>query len=170
MATTTRRAKVMMGIRVTPSTRTAFRVWCTQRVLVAGVVWHGGKRQEGLQVTLHPLAYRLVVPTQLSPQPLQAPLLEVGVERIEARERRHRHQEVPTSVAHQSLHLALVVTLAGTAEPVDRRQLLLPVSVYYFCRLTSCCRTGCSGARHPGTRRPRRDRRRTPRSSLLGRP
>ena len=31
MATTTMRAKVMMGIRVTPSTRTTFRVWCTQR-------------------------------------------------------------------------------------------------------------------------------------------
>ena len=37
-------------------------------------------------------------------------------------------------------------------------------------RPVSCCRTGCSGARHPGTRRPRRDRRRTPRSSLRGRP
>ena len=31
MATTTRRAKVMMGIRVTDTTRTAFRVWCAQR-------------------------------------------------------------------------------------------------------------------------------------------
>ena len=33
----------------------------------------------------------------------------------------------------------------------------------------SCCRTRCSGARRPGTRRPRHDRRRTPRSSLRGR-
>ena len=90
----------------------------TAHVLVAGIVWHGGERQQGFQVTLHPLAYRLVVPTQLSPHPFQAPLFQVGVERIEARERRHRHQEVPTSISHQPFHLALVVTLAGTAEPV----------------------------------------------------
>ena len=90
----------------------------TAHVLVAGIVWHGGERQQGLQVTLHPLAYRLLVPTQLSPQPLQAPLLQVDVERIEARERGHWHQEVPASISHQPLHLALVVALAWTAEPV----------------------------------------------------
>ena len=89
----------------------------TAHVLVAGVVWHGGERPQGFQVTLHPLAYRLLVPTQLSPQPLQAPLLQVGVEGIEARKRRHRHQEVPARISHQPLHLALVVTLAGPAEP-----------------------------------------------------
>ena len=32
----------------------------------------------------------------------------------------------------------------------------------------SCCRTRCSAARRPGTRTPRRDRRRTPRSSPRG--
>ena len=90
----------------------------TAHVLVAGIVWHGGERQQGLQVTLHPLAYRLPVSTQLSPQPFQAPLLQVGVEGIEARKRRHWHQEVPTSISHQPLHLALVVTLAWTAESV----------------------------------------------------
>ena len=90
----------------------------TAHVLVAGVVWHGGKRQQGLQVTLHPLAYRLLVSTQLSPHPFQTPLLEVGVERIEARKRRHRHQEVPPRISNQPLHLALVVTLPWTAKPV----------------------------------------------------
>ena len=29
--TTTRRRRVMLGVRLTPQTRTAFRVWCTQR-------------------------------------------------------------------------------------------------------------------------------------------
>ena len=90
----------------------------TAHVLVAGIVGHGGEWQQGLQVTLHPLAYSLLVTTQLSPQPLQAPLLQVGVEGIEARKRRYRHQEVPTSISHQPFHLALVVTLAWTAEPV----------------------------------------------------
>ena len=31
MATTRRRRRVMLGIRLTPETRTAFRLWCMQR-------------------------------------------------------------------------------------------------------------------------------------------
>ena len=58
------------------------------------------------------------MPTQPSPQPFQALLLKVDIERIEALERRYRNQEVTTSISHQSLDLALVVTLAGTTEAV----------------------------------------------------
>ena len=43
---------------------------------------------------------------------------QVGIECIEAFERRHRHQEVAARVPHQALHLAFVIALAGTAEPV----------------------------------------------------
>ena len=41
-------------------------------VLVAGVVGCGRERQQRLQITLQPLTYRLLVPSQPSPQPLQA--------------------------------------------------------------------------------------------------
>ena len=50
--------------------------------------------------------------------PLQAAPLQVGVERLEALEGRHRHQEVAPHVAHHALDLPLVVALAGTSEPV----------------------------------------------------
>ena len=90
----------------------------TAHVLVAGVVWYGGKLQQGLQVTLHPPAYRLGMSTQLSPHTFQTPLLEVGVERVEARKRRYGHQEVPPRISHQPLHLALAVTLPWTTGPV----------------------------------------------------
>ena len=50
--------------------------------------------------------------------PLEAPPLQVGIQRIKALEGRHRHQEVSAHIPHQALDLALVIALAWTAEPV----------------------------------------------------
>ena len=56
MATTTpRRAKVMMGIRVTPSTRTAFRVWCAQRGQTIQQVIEADVRKHLLQPAVGPV-------------------------------------------------------------------------------------------------------------------
>ena len=52
-------------------------------------------------------------------QPLEAALLEMGVERGEAGHHRDRHQEVAPGIANQALHLALVVALTGPAEAVE---------------------------------------------------
>ena len=59
----------------------------------------------------------------MSPQrgvhPRQAALIQGGIQHLEALEGGHRHQEVPSHVAHQAFHLPLVVALAGTPpEPV----------------------------------------------------
>ena len=50
--------------------------------------------------------------------PLQAPVFQVGVQRIEALEGRDGRQEVATYVPHHPFDLSLVVALAGTPEPV----------------------------------------------------
>ena len=58
------------------------------------------------------------MPPQPGIHPLQATLLQVGVQRLEALEGWHRHQEVAPHIADQALHLPLVVALAGAPEPV----------------------------------------------------
>ena len=45
-------------------------------------------------------------------------MLQVGIQRLEIREGRYGHQKVAAHVAHQALHLTLVIALAGAAEPV----------------------------------------------------
>ena len=55
---------------------------------------------------------------ELGVHSFQATPLQVGIERSEALEGRHRNQEVAAHVPHQSLHFAFVVALAGTPEPV----------------------------------------------------
>jgi hypothetical protein len=57
-------------------------------------------------------------PRSLVAQPVEAALLEVGVQGGEAGEGRDRHQEVAPGVADQALDLALVVALARPAEAV----------------------------------------------------
>ena len=59
-----------------------------------------------------------VCPPELGLHSFQASLFQVGIERIEAFEGRHRHQEVAAHVPHQTLHLAFAIALAGTPEPV----------------------------------------------------
>ena len=54
-------------------------------------------------------------------EPLEAALLEMGVQLGEAGDRRDRHQEVAPGVADQALDLALVVALAGPAEAVEEQ-------------------------------------------------
>ena len=55
MATTTRRRKVMMGLRVTDSTRTAFRVWCTQRGQTVQQVLEADVRRHLLTPAIAPI-------------------------------------------------------------------------------------------------------------------
>ena len=51
-------------------------------------------------------------------EPVTAVVDQLRVQRLEARRPRHRHQVVPPDPADQSLDLALVVALAGAAEPI----------------------------------------------------
>ena len=88
------------------------------RPLLAGVVGYWRQGQQGLQVPLHPMADALRVAPKPSVHPLQAPALQVGIQRLEALEGRRRRQEVAPHVADHPLDLPLVVALAGTAEPV----------------------------------------------------
>ena len=90
----------------------------TGQVPVARVIRHCRQRQEGVEITHHALAYRLCVAPELRLHPIQAPLLEVGVESLEAIERWDRNKEVPPGVSDHTLDLALVVALARTSEPV----------------------------------------------------
>ena len=55
---------------------------------------------------------------ELGVHSFQAALFQMGIQRIEALEGRHRHQKVSSHVPHQALHLAFVIALAGTPEPV----------------------------------------------------
>ena len=59
-----------------------------------------------------------VCPLSLGLHPFQASALQVGIERIEAIEERHRDQEIAPRVLHQTLYFSLVIALAGTVEPV----------------------------------------------------
>ena len=86
--------------------------------LVAGVVGRGWQRQQRVQVPLHPLADGLGVSPQHGVHPLQAPPLQVGIQRLKTLHRRYRHQEVAPRVAHHPLDIPLVIALAGTTEPV----------------------------------------------------
>ena len=88
------------------------------RLLLAGVVCCWRQRQQGVQVPLHPLADGLHMSPELGVRSFQASSLQVGIERIEALEGRHRHQEVSARVPYQALHLAFVIALAGAAETV----------------------------------------------------
>ena len=54
-------------------------------------------------------------------EPLEAALLEMGIELGETGEGRDRHQKVAPRVADQALDLALVVALARPAEPVEEQ-------------------------------------------------
>ena len=86
--------------------------------LVAGVVGRGWQRQQRVQVPLHPLADGLGVSPQHGVHPLQAPPLQVGIQRLKTLHRRYRRQEVAPRVAHHPLDIPLVIALAGTTEPV----------------------------------------------------
>ena len=55
---------------------------------------------------------------ELGVHSFQATPLQVGIERIEALEGRHRNQEVSAHIPHQALHLAFVIALAWPTEPV----------------------------------------------------
>ena len=54
-------------------------------------------------------------------EPLEATLLEMGIELGEAGAGRDRHQKVTTRIADQALDFAFVVALAGPAEPVEEQ-------------------------------------------------
>jgi len=51
-------------------------------------------------------------------EPSEAMRFQMGIEGVEALERRDGNQEVPTCIPHQTFHLALVVPFGWTAELV----------------------------------------------------
>ena len=61
-------------------------------------------------------------------EPATAVVEQLRVQRREARRSRHRHQVVPADPADQPLDLALVVALAGTAEPVGEQVVRLQLA------------------------------------------
>ena len=86
--------------------------------LLAGVVGHCRQRHQCVEIPHEPLADRLGVAPQNRVLALEALLLQPGVQRVEALEAGHRHQEVPAPKANYALDVALVVALARPAEPV----------------------------------------------------
>ena len=88
------------------------------RLLVAGVVRRRRQGLEGRKVAYQPFADRLGVTAQSIAEPPAAVVNQLGVERRKARRPRHRHQVVAPDPADQAFDLALVVALAGAAEPV----------------------------------------------------
>ena len=87
-------------------------------LLLAGVICHRRQRQQGIQVPLHPLPDALRMSPEPGVHPFQASSLQVGIQGIKALEGRDGRQEIAPRVAHQALHLTLVIALAGAAEPV----------------------------------------------------
>ena len=95
------------------------------RDLFAGLIRRDGKRQQRCPVTLEALADRLRVPAQPPLPPLAALCLELNVPLLPAGHPRDGHHEVPTGVADQSFHLALIVALRRTAELVGEQIMAL---------------------------------------------
>ena len=88
------------------------------RLLIAGVVCYRRQRQQGLQVQLHPLSDGLIMSSEPGVHPLQAALLQVGIQGLKTLEGGNGHQEIAPRVAHQSFDLTFVIALAGTPETV----------------------------------------------------
>ena len=78
------------------------------------------RRQRGhrLEVAFEALGDALAVPAKNVALALAAALLQVLVERLEARKARQRNHEVAPRPAHQTFHRPLVVALAGAPVPV----------------------------------------------------
>ena len=53
-------------------------------------------------------------------EPLEAALLEMGIQGRKIRDLRKGHQEVAPGIAHQALHFALVIALSGPAKAVTK--------------------------------------------------
>ena len=69
-------------------------------------------------VTHKPFADALAVAAQDVALPVAALLFQVAIEGVPAREPGKRRHEVPPGIADHPLHIAFVVTLAGTAVAV----------------------------------------------------
>ena len=69
-------------------------------------------------VTHKPFADALAVAAQDVALPVAASLFQVAIEGVPAREPGKRRHEVPPGIADHPLHIAFVVTLAGTAVAV----------------------------------------------------
>jgi hypothetical protein len=83
---------------------------------------------ETRQITGQPFADCLVMPAQPIAKAAPARRQQLLVQRGKARRMRHRHQGVPPDEPDQTLHLALVVALAGTAEPIRKQVMRLQLA------------------------------------------
>ena len=86
--------------------------------LLAGVIGRGRQHHQRIEIPQQPLADRLGMAAEHRVLPLEALLLQPCVQRLEALEPGHRHEEVPPAEADHALDVALVVPLARAAEPV----------------------------------------------------
>src|SRR5690606_35126338 len=84
-------------------------------LLIAGIEGSRRERAHRGKVTLQSFPDRLAFTAQDSTLSLAALLLQPEVERFPARELRHRHHEVTPRIAHQTLDITLVVSLARAA-------------------------------------------------------
>ena len=73
------------------------------------------------QVTGQSFTDCLSVTTQPIAKAAPAVRQQLRVQRSEARRMRHRHQVIPAGEPNQTLHLAFVIALAGTAKPIRKQ-------------------------------------------------
>ena len=86
--------------------------------LLTGIVGRRRQHHQRVEIPQQPLADRLGMAAEYGILPLEALLFQPGVQRLEALEPGHRHQEVSTAEADHTLHVALVVPLAGATEAI----------------------------------------------------
>jgi len=92
-----------------------------RRYLFASFIRRCWQRQHRCPVTFKALADRLRMPTQTPLTTLAALLSQVRVEGFPTVEMRNRHHEVATSIADQTLNLALVITLGRPSELIGEQ-------------------------------------------------
>jgi hypothetical protein len=84
-----------------------------------------GERPHGRSVDFEPLGVGVVGTAGNAGQLLHAALVRVVVEGREARERRHRDEEVSLVIAHVVLDVALLVAAGNPTEPVGEQVVTL---------------------------------------------
>jgi hypothetical protein len=80
---------------------------------------------ERRRVRLQALANGDRVAAEDRPAPFAAGITEPGIEGVKTIGDRQRRHEVPAGITNQSLHLALVITLARPTEPVVEQVMAL---------------------------------------------